>query len=66
MRERIIETIETMVKQASLPCRISHQAWKTPLVGFADAGDPLFGELKTAVRPSHGLPGDLPTRCPSR
>jgi epoxyqueuosine reductase QueG len=33
--------------------------WKTPLVGFADAQDPLFGQLKKAVRPSHGLPGDL-------
>lgn len=58
MQGRIVETIETAVERA---CRQADtaSAWKTPLVGFADAGDPLFGELKTAVRPSHGLPGDL-------
>ena len=46
------------VKEASCHAEIA-SSWKTPLVGFADAGDPLFGELKTVVRPSHGLPGDL-------
>jgi epoxyqueuosine reductase QueG len=37
-----------------------HQAGKHRWSAFADAGDPLFGELKKAVR-SHpmGLPGDL-------
>ncbi len=58
MRERIVETIETAVEQASRQSDIV-SAWKKPLVGFADAGDPLFDELKTAVRPTHGLPGDL-------
>lgn len=58
MRDRIIETIEMTVKEASCHAEIA-SAWKSPLVGFADAGDPLFGELKTAVRPSHDLPGDL-------
>ena len=33
--------------------------WGEPLVGFADATDPLFLELKRAVSPSHALPGDL-------
>ena len=58
MRERIVEIIEMTVKEASGQADIA-SSWKTPLVGFADAGDPLFGELRTAVRPSHGLPGDL-------
>ena len=58
MRDRIIETMEITVKEASCHAEIA-SSWKTPLVGFADAGDPLFGELKTAVRPSHGLPEDL-------
>ena len=63
MRNRIIETIEMTVKEASCHAKIA-SSWKTPLVGFADAVDPLFGELKTAVRPSHGLPGDLlPGAC---
>ena len=34
-------------------------AWREPLVGFADAHDPLFQELKNLVSPSHALPGDL-------
>ena len=58
MRERIVETIDAAVEAASQQADMA-SAWKTPLVGFADAGDPLFGKLKTAVRPSHGLPGDL-------
>ena len=63
MRQQIVETIETMVEQTNQQPDMA-SAWKTPLVGFADAGDPLFGELKTVVRPSHGLPGDLlPGAC---
>lgn len=34
-------------------------AWRTPLVGFSAADDPLFQELKSAVSPTHELPGDL-------
>ncbi len=33
--------------------------WKEPLVAVADAGDPMFGELKTQVGPQHLLPQDL-------
>lgn len=33
--------------------------WLKPLVGFADSRDPLFHELKTAVSPTHAMPGDL-------
>jgi len=33
--------------------------WRTPLVGFASAADPLFGELRTTVGSTHALPEDL-------
>jgi epoxyqueuosine reductase QueG len=33
--------------------------WRDPLVGFADAGDPLFVRLRKSVRPDHALPQDL-------
>jgi len=33
--------------------------WETPLIGFADAADPLFQELKTIVGPTHALPRDF-------
>jgi len=37
----------------------SATSWGEPLVGFAEAGDPLFGGLKRAVSPGHLLPADL-------
>ena len=60
VQEPIVEVIEKTVEAASGQADIA-SSWKRPIVGFADAGDPLFGELKTVVRPSHGLPGDLLT-----
>lgn len=33
--------------------------WLEPLVGFADAHDPLFSELHSAVSPTHAMPDDL-------
>ncbi len=33
--------------------------WLEPLVGFADAEDPLFAELHSAVGPTHAMPEDL-------
>jgi epoxyqueuosine reductase QueG len=33
--------------------------WRTPLVGFASAADPLFTRFKTVVSPTHSLPADL-------
>jgi len=33
--------------------------WLEPLVGFADAGDPLFSGLHSAVSPTHAMPEDL-------
>lgn len=57
-REQIITAIMSTVAAAG--CRPDGEtAWKPPIVGFADAADPLFGKLKHAVRPSHALPNDL-------
>lgn len=58
MQAHLIDTIQTVVEEAGRQATIT-SAWKTPLVGFADAGDSRFGELKRAVRPSHSLPEDL-------
>lgn len=58
MKKRIVETITTTVDVASRQAEIN-AAWKTPIVGFADTRDPLFNQLKRAVRPSHSLPGSL-------
>jgi epoxyqueuosine reductase QueG len=33
--------------------------YRTPLVGFADANDSFFGELKTMVNEEHYIPSDL-------
>ena len=33
--------------------------WLEPLVGFADAEDPLFSELHSVVSPTHAMPEDL-------
>lgn len=33
--------------------------WRQPVVRYASASDPLFPELKRAVRPSHAMPQDL-------
>jgi epoxyqueuosine reductase QueG len=58
MQEKITTCIEAVVVDANRRAEIK-SAWKTPIVGFADAGDPLFDQLKQAVRPTHDLPQDL-------
>ena len=42
MRKQVIEIIEAAVEDASQQAA-TVSAWKKPLVGFADAEDPLFG-----------------------
>lgn len=39
--------------------------FQEPLVGFADAKDPLFAELKNIVSPSHALPADIVPKAKS-
>lgn len=58
MREHIVGLVRATVATANREAAV-RSAWKRPIVGFADANDPLFGELKKAVRPTHRLPGDL-------
>ena len=36
-----------------------HSSWRTPLIAYADANDPLFEKLKEVVSESHSLPKDL-------
>lgn len=33
--------------------------WEKPVVGVADANDPLYEELKTIISPTHALPSDI-------
>ena len=34
-------------------------AWQNPVIGVADAEDPLFAELKNIIGPAHAMPSDL-------
>ena len=33
--------------------------WNRPVIGIADAHDPLYKELKTIISPTHALPSDI-------
>lgn len=33
--------------------------WREPVIGVADAHDPLYQELKTIIGPEHALPSDI-------
>lgn len=58
MRDTVTETIGSFVKERMRRAAFRTR-WDDPLVGFADAADPLFARLKTAVSPSHAMPEDL-------
>ncbi len=58
MKQAVIDAIQLATAEAGREPQVA-TAWKTPIVGFADAGDPLFSRLKRVVRDSHSLPGDL-------
>lgn len=34
-------------------------AWREPVIGFADAADPMFSRLKEIIGPNHALPSDI-------
>lgn len=34
-------------------------SWREPVVGFADAADPMFLELKQIIGPNHALPSEI-------
>lgn len=54
LRDLVADVIDREVKNHRGKTR-----YRTPLVGFAPADHPGFGELKRAVSPSHLLPQDL-------
>lgn len=62
MRSIITETINHFVKD-HIRQGTFRTVWNNPLVGFADARDPLFNELKRMVGPSHAMPEDLLTNA---
>lgn len=55
MKEIIENTIKRIIKENKPRL---NTAYRTPLLGFAAAGDPLFQKLKIAVGPGHLLPND--------
>lgn len=57
-RSEIIEILRGIVRRR----RIEHPTetkWGRPLVAFAAADDPLFGQFKRMVSPTHAMPHDL-------
>lgn len=58
MKTTVISTIQEFVAEYQQQDNIASR-WGVPLAGFAAADDPLFAELKTAVSPTHTLPGDI-------
>ena len=58
MKDAIVATIRNFVETYQKQEHIS-SSWGVPLVGFADAGDPMFEGLKQAVSPTHTVPADI-------
>lgn len=58
MKEEIRSEIEGFVARHAGRAN-TETRWRTPLVGFASAADPLFARFKTIVSSSHSLPDDL-------
>lgn len=58
MKETIIKTIQQFVADYQNQEHI-RSTWGVPLVGFADAADPLFRKLKQAVSSTHAVPQDI-------
>jgi epoxyqueuosine reductase QueG len=58
MNKQIIDLISEYVEnyKKSQPVETS---WREPVIGFADAEDPLFSELKKIIGPNHVLPTDI-------
>ena len=62
MKNRATEEIENFVAEYQKKDDIA-TSWGVPLVRFAAAADPLFGQLKTAVSSTHAVPQDLLTNA---
>jgi epoxyqueuosine reductase len=51
------QLLEAIIRQTILQSRLPY--YREPLIGYADAEDPIFRELKIAVSTDHLLPQDL-------
>jgi epoxyqueuosine reductase QueG len=58
IKDRIIDEIHEFVKRSKIDSGTTTR-WKKPIVGFADAKDPLFAVLKRVISTEHLLPRDL-------
>jgi epoxyqueuosine reductase QueG len=54
MKTLIADAVAEIVRS-----QVRHTEYRSPLVGFADARNPLFDHLKTLIAPDHLLPTDL-------
>jgi len=58
MKEKVQNFIKNFVQKYKIENETSSN-WEEPLVAFANANDPLFLKLKTAISETHKLPTDL-------
>ena len=58
MKEEIRAEIARFVEEYAEERR-TETRWRTPLVGFASAGDPLFARLREVASPTHRMPDEL-------
>lgn len=58
MQALIRKAVTDFVREYPVLCATATR-WREPLVAFADASDPLFGDLKDIIIRTHALPGDL-------
>ena len=54
IQDEIVQYVEDYPRTHQTPTR-----WRRPVMGVADAADPLFPALKEIVGPTHALPEDL-------
>lgn len=64
MNNKIIKLIRDYVKNYK-ENKGTESDWKEPIIGFADANDPMFLELKEIISLSHALPTDFITDAKS-
>lgn len=57
-KQRIIHWIVEFVGQYAT-VHGTETKWRTPVIGVANANDPLYQELKTIISPTHALPSDI-------
>ena len=62
MKKHIISAIQSFVAQYQ-QLKNCETVWGEPIVGFADANDSLFSQLKKIVITSHAVPADLLTEA---